>query len=160
MTAFVAPEEPTAAEAVEAIRSELELFDDDEAYYEYIIDNGRKLPPLPAEWRDDAHRLKGCLAQVWLADEIADGRMLLAGGSDSTIVAGLVRLVLRVYSGRPPAEVLATDPVFLKELGLIRSLTSNRSNGVDQMARSIQERAKRAGAMPLHPAGGCAPRPA
>ncbi len=139
---FVRPQETTAAAAVSEIRSELELFDDDETYYEYIIDNGRKLPPIPVEWRDDRHRLKGCLAQVWLADEMRGGKMLLAGGSDSSIVAGLVRLVLRVYSGRPPAEVLATDPVFLKELGLIRSLTSNRSNGVDSMARAIQERAR------------------
>ncbi len=142
--AFVAPDEPTAAEAIEEIRAELGLFDDDETYYEYIIDQGRKLPPMPPEWRDDAHRLKGCLAQVWLEDEVRDGRLHLAGGSDSTIVAGLVRLVLRVYSGRPPAEVLATDPVFLKELGLIRSLTSNRSNGVDSMARAILDRARRA----------------
>ena len=144
MTAFVVPEEPTAVDAIAEIRSELELFDDDESYYEYIIDQGRKLPPMPAAWRDDAHRLKGCLAQVWLADDIDDGRLLFAGGSDSSIVAGLVRLVLRVYSGRPPQDVLATDPVFLKELGLIRSLTSNRSNGVDSMARAIQERARRA----------------
>ncbi len=141
---FVTPEEATASDAVAEIRSELGLFDDDETYYEYIIDQGRKLPPMPPEWQDDKHRLSGCLAQVWLADEHRDGRIFLSGGSDSTIVAGLVRLVLRVYSGRPPSEVLATDPVFLKELGLIRSLTSNRSNGVDSMARSIQERARRA----------------
>ncbi len=139
---FVRPDEPTAAAAVAEIRDELELFDDDESYYEYIIDQGRKLPPMPPEWCDDAHRVRGCLAQVWLADDLRDGTMRLAGGSDSTIVAGLVRLVLRVYSGRTPAEVMATDPVFLKELGLIRSLTSNRSNGVDSMARAIQERAR------------------
>ena len=139
---FVRPDEPTAAEAVAEIRSELALFDDDETYYEYIIDNGRKLPALPPAWRDDSHRLRGCLAQVWLADELHEGKLFLAGGSDSTIVAGLVRLVLRVYSGREPREVLQTDPVFLKELGLIRSLTSNRSNGVDSMARAIQERAR------------------
>ncbi len=140
----MAPDEDTAAAAVEEIRAELALFDDDETYYEYIIDQGRKLPKLPAAWCDDAHRLRGCLAQVWLEDDVREGRMVFAGGSDSTIVAGLVRLVLRVYSGRPAAEVLATDPVFLKDLGLIRSLTSNRSNGVDSMARAIQDRARRA----------------
>ncbi len=141
---FVAPGEPTAAAAIAEIRDELELFDDDESYYDYIIDQGRKLPPLPAEWCDDRHRLKGCLAQVWMNDELRDGHLYLAGASDSTIVAGLVRLVLRVYSGRTPGEVLATDPVFLRDLGLIRSLTSNRSNGVDSMARAIQDRARAA----------------
>lgn len=145
---FVVPDEPSAAGAIEEIRSELELFDDDESYYDYIIDQGRKLPAMPAQWRDEGHRLRGCLAQVWMHDEAVDGAVYLAGGSDSTIVAGLVRLVLRVYSGRTPAEMLATDPVFLKELGLIRSLTSNRSNGVDSMARAIQDAARRHAAAP------------
>ena len=141
---FVRPDEPTARDAIEEVRAELGLFDDDETYYEYIIDQGRKLPTLPVEWRDEAHRLQGCLAQVWLEDDVRDGRMFFAGGSDSTIVAGLVRLVLRVYSGRAPAEILSTDPRFLTDLGLIRSLTSNRSNGVDSMARSILQRARMA----------------
>ncbi len=142
---FVLPEEPDAAAAIAAIREELALFDDEEGYYDYIIDQGRKLPRLPPDWQDDAHRLKGCLAQVWLEGERTEaGHLVLAGGSDSTIVAGLVRLVLRVYSGRTPDEILATDPVFLKELGLIRSLTQNRSNGVDSMARAILERARAA----------------
>ncbi len=141
---FVEPGEPSAAAAIEEVRGELGLFEDDETYYEYIIDQGRKLPAMPVAWRDESHRLQGCLAQVWLADEIRDGRMFFAGGSDSTIVAGLVRLVLRVYSGRAPREIASTDPVFLTNLGLIRSLTSNRSNGVDSMARSILARARAA----------------
>ena len=144
---FVRPEEATARDAIAEIRDELALFDDDEGYYDYIIDQGRKLPPMPRDWQNDAHRLSGCLAAVWLHDaRDPDGRMLLAGASDSTIVAGLVRLVLRVYSGRTPDEVLATDPSFLTELGLIRSLTQNRSNGVDSMARAIMERARAAAA--------------
>ncbi len=141
----MAPEEASAARAIDEIRDELSLFDDDDGYYDYIIDQGRKLPRLPPAWQDEAHRLRGCLAQVWLeGDHRDDGRLFLAGGSDSTIVAGLVRLVLRVYSGRTPAEILATDPGFLKDLGLIRSLTQNRSNGVDSMARAIQDRARAA----------------
>lgn len=141
---FVTPREPTAAAAIDAIREELALFDDDEGYYDYIIDEGRKLPPMPSAWQDDAHRLNGCLARVWLhAGEDGD-TLRFAGASDATIVNGLVSLVLRVYSGRARAEVLDTNPVFLKELGLIRSLTSNRSNGVDSMARVIQEKARRA----------------
>ena len=146
---FVTPEEQSAREAIDAIRDELSLFDDDEGYYDYIIDQGRKLPALPSDWQDDAHRLSGCLARVWLEEERRDdGRLFLAGGSDSTIVSGLVRLVLRVYSGRPPSEILSTDPAFLKELGLIRSLTQNRSNGVDSMARAIQSRARAAAGRP------------
>lgn len=142
--AFVVPREPSAAAAIEEVRGELALFDDDESYYDYIIDEGRKLPKMPPEWCDEAHRLSGCLARVWMHDEARGDRLYFAGASDAVIVSGLVALVLRVYSGRSPAEILATDPVFLKELGIIRSLTANRSNGVDHMARAIQEAARRA----------------
>jgi cysteine desulfuration protein SufE len=64
-----------------------------------------------------------------------------AGASDAAIVSGLVALLLRVYSGRTPAEILATDPVFLKELGLLEALSTNRGNGIASMARAIQEAA-------------------
>ena len=140
---FVAPREPTAAAAIAEIRDELGLFDDEESYYDYIIDEGRKLPRMPAEWQDEQHRLTGCLARVWLNHETQDDVMRFSGASDATIVSGLVSLVLRVYSGRPKSEILATDPVFLTELGLIRSLTANRSNGVDSMARAILEAARK-----------------
>ena len=68
-----------------------------------------------------------------------DGHLLLAGASDAAIVSGLVALLLRVYSGRPPAEILATDPVFLKELGLLEALSTNRGNGIAAMARRIRD---------------------
>lgn len=139
---FVTPREASAAAAIAEIREELGLFDDEESYYDYIIDEGRKLPKMPAAWQDERYRLTGCLARVWLHHEAEDDMLRFAGASDATIVSGLVSLVLRVYSGRPKAEILATDPVFLKELGLIRSLTANRSNGVDSMARAIQAAAR------------------
>ncbi len=138
---FLAPEEPTAAEAIAAIREELDIFDDWMDRYGHIIEMGRKLPPLPAEWMDDAHRIPGCQSKVWMEATIQDGRMYLAGASDAAIVAGLVALLLRVYSGRTPAEIIATDPVFLKEMGLLEALSTNRGNGIASMARAVRERA-------------------
>ena len=73
--------------------------------------------------------------------EERDGALFLAGVSDAAIVSGLVALLLRVYSGRPRDEILATDPAFLKELGLIEALSTNRGNGIAAMARAIRERA-------------------
>jgi cysteine desulfuration protein SufE len=72
---------------------------------------------------------------------LQDGALMLAGASDAAIVSGLVALLLRVYSGRTPAEILATDPVFLKDLGLLEALSTNRGNGIAAMARAIRERA-------------------
>ncbi len=65
-----------------------------------------------------------------------------AGASDAAIVSGLVAMLLRVYSGRAPAEIVATDPVFLKELGLLEALSTNRGNGIAAMARAIREAAQ------------------
>lgn len=138
---FVLPEEPTATDAVSAIEADLDLFDDWMDRYGFIIDLGRKLPPFPAEWQDDAHRVPGCQSKVWMEAVIRDGRMFLAGGSDAAIVSGLVALLLRVYSGRPPAEILATSPQFLKEMGLLANLSSNRGSGIASMAQRIQDAA-------------------
>jgi cysteine desulfuration protein SufE len=135
---FVAPPEPTAAAAIEAIGDELAVFDDWMERYGHIIELGRKLPPFPDVWADDAHRVAGCQSRVWLHAEQRDGKLFLAGASDAAIVSGLVALLLRVYSGRTPAEIAATDPVFLKDLGLIEALSTNRGNGIAAMARRIR----------------------
>ena len=74
-----------------------------------------------------------------------EGRMYFAGASDAAIVSGLVSLLLRVYSGRTPAEIAATDPVFLKELGLLEALSTNRGNGIAAMARKVREVAASSG---------------
>ena len=139
---FVDPPEASASEAIEAIRDELDVFDDWMDRYQFIIELGRKLPPFPAGWMDDSHRVPGCQSQVWMEAQHRDGALYLAGASDAAIVSGLVALLLRVYSGRSPQEVLATDPQFLKDLGLIEALSTNRGNGVASMAKAIQRAAK------------------
>ncbi len=136
---FVQPEEPTAAAAIAAIAEELEVFDDWMDRYQFIIELGRKLPPFPEAWMDDAHRVPGCQSKVWMEAERRDGRLFFAGASDAAIVSGLVALLLRVYSGRTAEEIAATDPGFLKDLGLIEALSTNRGNGIAAMARKLRE---------------------
>jgi cysteine desulfuration protein SufE len=136
---FVTPDDPTAAEAIAAIGEELDVFDDWMDRYQYIIELGRKLPPFPDDWADDAHREPGCQSRVWMEAARRDGKVILAGASDAAIVSGLVALLLRVYSGRTPQEIAGTDPVFLKDLGLIEALSTNRGNGIAAMARKIRE---------------------
>jgi cysteine desulfuration protein SufE len=138
---FHQPEDPTAAAAIAAIGDDLEVFDDWMDRYQFIIELGQKLPPFPEQWADDEHRVPGCQSRVWLAHELRDGRLYFAGASDAAIVSGLVALLLRVYSGRPPAEVIATEPSFLKDLGLIEALSTNRGNGIAAMARRIRDTA-------------------
>jgi cysteine desulfuration protein SufE len=136
---FVQPEEPTAAAAIEAINEDLSLFDDWMERYEFIIGMGRKLPPFPEDWANDAHRVPGCQSRVWMEAIPRDGKLYFAGQSDAAIVLGLIALLLRVYSGRSPDEIMATDPVFLKDLGLLEALSTNRGNGIAAMARKVRE---------------------
>jgi len=136
---FVRPEEPTAADAIAAIGDELAVFDDWMDRYQFIIELGRKLPRFPDPWMDDAHRVPGCQSRVWMEGTLTDGRLFLAGVSDAAIVSGLMALLLRVYSGRTLSEIIATDPVFLKDLGLLEALSTNRGNGIAAMARKIRD---------------------
>lgn len=138
---FVRPEEPTAAEAIAAVADELYLFDDWMERYQQIIEWGKRLPPFPEAWMDDAHRVPGCQSKVWMEAKEEGGKLWFAGASDAAIVSGLVALLLRVYSGRTREEVLETDPVFLKHLGLLEALSTNRGNGIASMARAIRQAA-------------------
>jgi cysteine desulfuration protein SufE len=135
---FVRPAEPTAADAIAAIGDELAVFDDWMDRYQFIIELGRKLPAFPDAWADDAHRVPGCQSRVWMEGAMVDGRLFLAGASDAAIVSGLIALLLRVYSGRTPHEIGATDPAFLKDLGLLEALSTSRGNGIAAMARKIR----------------------
>ncbi len=141
---FVSPTEPSPEAAIAAIREELSFFDDWMDRYEQVIDWGRALPPFPEAWKEPARRVEGCQSQVWLEHRVAEGRLWLAGASDAAIVQGLVALLLRVYSGRRPEEILAVDPRFLIELDLIGNLSANRGNGVAAMIRRIRALAEEA----------------
>jgi len=138
---FVAAVDPTAQDAIAEIGSELDMFDEWMERYQYIIELGRDLPAFPVDRMNDQHRVPGCQSQVWLHAHEADGRLWFAGASDAAIVAGLVALLLRVYSGRTRAEILATSPQFLRDLGLVQALSTNRGNGVEAMAAAIRARA-------------------
>src|SRR5690349_19864056 len=136
---FVQPEEPTAAAAIEAIGDELDLFDVWMERYEFIITMGRKLPPFQEAWTDDAHLVPGCQTRVWMEAAPRNGKIYFAGVADAAIVSGLIALLLRVYSGRSSSEITATDPSFLKDLGLLEALSTNRGNGIAAMARKIRD---------------------
>lgn len=107
--------------------------------YKYLIDLGRSLAPYPDDKRDDAHKVKGCASQVWLDISIRDGKLEFAGDSDAHIVKGLVALLIALYSGRTPSEILDIDAeAALAPLDLKSHLTPQRSNGVASMIARIR----------------------
>lgn len=136
---FVEPEEPTAAAAQDAIVEEFGAFSDWSERYQYLIDLGRRLPPLPEDARTEANRITGCQSMVWIVHDGDAGCLRFGGASDSAIVAGLAALLLRVYSGRSAEEILATEPRFIEAIGLAAHLSPTRSGGLASMLKRIRE---------------------
>jgi len=117
---------------------EFELFDNWLDRYQYLIDLGRKLPDFPAEWKTEECRLHGCQSQVWLKALPGTDRLQFQAISDSAIVSGLIAVLLRVYSGRSPQEILDTQPDFIDAIGLHEHLSPTRSNGLHAMIDAIR----------------------
>ena len=142
--AAVFPMESTAAQAQAAIAEEFAFFGDWSERYQYLIDLGRKLPAFPDDWKTEEHRLQGCQSMVWIVPSGDAARLDFAAISDSAIVSGLVFLALRVYSGRPAAEILATEPDFIAAIGLGKHLSPTRSNGLAALLAFIKDTARQA----------------
>ena len=138
------PLEPTAATAQAAIAEEFGFFTDWSERYQYLIDLGRKLPPLPDEMKTEQHRLLGCQSMVWIVAEGDARRLDFRAISDSAIVSGLVFLALRVYSGRSAQEILVTEPDYIAAIGLAKHLSPTRNNGLAALLDFIKNRARAA----------------
>jgi len=107
--------------------------------YKKIIEMGRQLAEMPEEFKTEENKVRGCQSQVWLHAQLSDqGKVLLQGDSDAMIVKGLVALLLRVYSGASPQDILETPPAFLKSLGFESHLSPSRANGLHAMLKQIR----------------------
>ncbi len=124
--------------AKQDIIEEFGFFDSWTERYEYIVELGRKLPDLPEAYRTDTYKVPGCQSQVWFVARNEDGRIHFEADSDAMIVRGLIALLLRIYSGRQPEEILATSPQFFDRIELGSHLSGSRANGLHAMVRRIQ----------------------
>jgi cysteine desulfuration protein SufE len=121
----------TINEAQDEIVEEFELFGDDaDMRNSYIIDLGRKLPPMPAEYHTDQYIVKGCQSQVWVHTNKQNDRLYFDADSNAAIPKGLIALAVRLYSGRTPEEIAETPPDFIERIGMSKHISSGRSNGL------------------------------
>ncbi|MBK1625200.1 SufE family protein [Afifella marina] len=133
--------------SIESIIDDFAFLDEWEDRYRYVIELGRALPEMPDEERTEATKVRGCASQVWLVSEdaVKDGEAVLIfrGDSDAHIVRGLIAIVLALYSGTTPEEILKTDAeaVFAR-MGLREHLTAQRSNGLSAMLQRIRRDAE------------------
>ena len=134
------------ATAQQEVIDEFSLLEDWMDRYQYLIDLGRRLPPLPDELRTEENRIRGCQSQVWFVPEKRDGRLYFQAISDAAIVSGLIAVLLRLYSGRDPQDILDTPPDFVEALQLQSHLSPTRSNGLSAMLDAIRKFAAEAAA--------------
>lgn len=133
---------------LQTIRDDFAFLDDWEDKYRYVIELGEALPPYPDAARDDAHKVRGCVSQVWLLTERGSGAdpvISFRGDSDAHIVRGLVAIMLALFSGKRASEIGATDAeALMKSLGLDEHLTPQRANGLRSMIKRMKADAEAA----------------
>ncbi len=133
-----------ASEAQAELIEEFRFLDGWMDRYQYLIDLGKSLPPLAAADKAPEHKLSGCQSQVWLIAEERGDKLHFRAASDAAIVSGLIAVLLRIYNDRSPAEILATEPEFIRALGFDEHLSPTRSNGLAAMLGAIRGYASRA----------------
>jgi cysteine desulfuration protein SufE len=128
----------TIKEIQDEIIAEFNDFDDWLDRYQLLIDLGGEQEPLPAEYKTDNNLIEGCQSRVWLQADYVDGKVLFSAESDAMIVKGIVSLLIKVYSGHTPDEILASEPYFVEAIGLKEHLSPTRSNGLLAMIKQMR----------------------
>lgn len=126
--------EATENEIVE----EFSLFDSWDDKYEYIIDLGKKLPPLDDQYKKDENRVRGCQSTVWLTADYENGKIFYKADSDAVIVKGLISMLIRVLSGQEPDKIIGANLDFIKEIGMMSHLAQTRANGLLAMVKQMK----------------------
>ena len=136
--------------AIDTIRDDFSFLEDWEDRYRYIIELGEQLVPYPDAARDAAHKVQGCVSQVWLLTHRgggADPVLQFEGDSDAHIVRGLVAIMLALFSGKRASEIKRVDAEgVLREFGLDEHLSPQRANGLRAMIKRIKREAEAASA--------------
>lgn len=104
-----------------------------------IVDRVKNRPPLAVAERIEANRIKGCVSLAWLVGEHRGGLCHFRSDADSPLVRGLLALLADFYSDAPPADILATEPSLLTELGLDRVISPTRLNGLRSACAHLRQ---------------------
>ena len=131
-------DQQTIEETEKEIAEEFSLFDSWDDKYEYIIDLGKKLPPLEDQYKRDENRVRGCQSTVWLVADYRDGKIFYKAESDAVIVKGLISMLIRVLSGHSPDEIIEAKLNFIQQIGMTTHLAQTRSNGLLSMVKQMK----------------------
>jgi len=128
----------TIQDIEQEIVEEFALFDSWDDKYEYIIDLGKRLPPLDEQYKLDINKVKGCQSTVWLVADYRDGKVFYKAESDAIIVKGLISMLIRVLSGHSADEIIEAKLDFIRQIGMTTHLAQTRSNGLLAMVKQMK----------------------
>ncbi len=120
------------------IVEEFSLFDSWDDKYEYIIDLGKRLPPLEDEHKKEENKVRGCQSTVYLISDFKDGKVHYRAESDAVIVKGLISMLIRVLSGQTPDAIVNAPLDFIARIGMMTHLAQTRSNGLLSMVKQMK----------------------
>lgn len=126
------------AERQQQLIDDLLLIENPQERLSAVVDRVRRAPPLPSALRDDAHRVPGCVSQVWLVSELRDGRCHFRCDAEGPLVRGLVALLCEFFTDVPPAEIAVSTCDPLAALGLLENLSPTRQNGLAAVRAAIR----------------------
>jgi len=132
----------TLAEKQSRLIDDYAIIDDPQERLAAIVDRARKTPPLLEADRAEANRVRGCVSLAWVVGELREGRCHFRSDADSPLVRGLLKLLCDFYSGATPVEIVATEPELIERLGLAKTLSPTRLNGLKSVVASIRAYAK------------------
>ena len=127
----------TINEIQDEIIEEYSEVDDWMDRYAMLIEMGKECPLIDEQYRNDQYLINGCQSRVWLHAEFKDGKVYYTADSDAVITKGIINLLISVFSGQTPNDILAADLGFLEEIGLKEHLSPTRSNGLESMLRQM-----------------------
>ena len=128
-------------EIQDEIIEEFGIFDQWMEKYEYIIDLGKKMPLIDAQYKHDQYLVPGCQSRVWLHAEVVAGKVSLTADSDAIITKGIIALLIRVLSEQPAQQISRAELYFIDQIGLKEHLSPTRSNGLVNMVAKIKSTA-------------------
>ena len=133
----------TIEETQKEIIEEFNLLEGDrEMSVMYLMDLGEKMPPLPDEQKVEENIVKGCQSKVWLVADSRKDRVFFSADSNTAITKGLVSLLIRIFNGHLPEEIITSELFFMKEIGMDRFIGTQRSNGFAAMIQRMKQHAK------------------
>lgn len=104
----------------------------------YIMELGNHLPPLDEKYKIDENLVKGCQSRVWLTSKFLNGEVHFMADSNTDVTKGLISMLIRIWNGRTPEEILHSNLYFIDQIGMQRVVGSQRSNGFASMIKRMK----------------------